>query len=415
MLTAVFGHHFTDIHNAVPVSVGFTTQQFLAFFLYWLCHIPFTLLRPNQVKWLFTVKMFTVVPACIGLFIFCMVNTKAQLGNALPKSATLGGAGWFWIYAINSGIGNFANIITNQPDFARWAKYRGASIWSQLFASPISVTFAATLGILATSAINNVWGLELWNQWDLLSAIMVRYPRADVKFAVFLCAFFWAVLVMATNIAANMIAFGSDSSMLCPRYINMTRGQFLGLVLAWAMCPWKILFSAATFTNFLGGYIIFMASAVGIMIADYFFISRGNIVLKYLYSGDKTNPHYYYTYGWNIQALIAYVVGVCLPLPGFIGSLGAHVSMTATNLGHLGWCLSFVVSIVVYIAICRVWPTQNQKAMNKLNLRFEELTAEEFIYTGDAVYGRSMDRDSLDRRDDLENAVQISVSGEKKS
>ena len=131
MLTAVSREKFSSIPNRVSVSVGFTTQQFLAFFLYWLCHIPFTLLRPNQVKWLFTVKMFTVVPACIGRFIFCMVNTKANLGGALSKStaATAGGTGWFWMYAINSGLGNFANIITNQLEFSRWSKYRWVSIW----------------------------------------------------------------------------------------------------------------------------------------------------------------------------------------------------------------------------------------------------------------------------------------------
>ena len=67
-----------------------------------------------------------------------------------------------------------ANIITNQPDFSRWSKYRYASVWSQLFANPVSVTMSATFGILATSAINNVWGLQLWNPWDLLAAIMER-------------------------------------------------------------------------------------------------------------------------------------------------------------------------------------------------------------------------------------------------
>jgi len=91
---------------------------------------------------------------------------------------------------------------------------------------------------------------------DLLDAIMTRYPTSGVRFAIFLCSSFWALLVLGTNIAANMIPFGADSTLLLPRYINITRGQFLGLVLAWAVNPWKILHSAQTFTNFLGGYII---------------------------------------------------------------------------------------------------------------------------------------------------------------
>ncbi|EXJ94881.1 hypothetical protein A1O1_03280 [Capronia coronata CBS 617.96] len=398
MLNAVFGDSFRNLHNSIPASVGMTSAQFIAFFLYWLIHIPFTLLRPYQLRWLFTVKMCTVVPACFGLFIFCMANTKGNIGGGLPgapasKSTSFA---WFVVYAFNSGLGNTANLITNQPDFSRWAKYKYASVWSQLIANPISVTINASLGILATSAINHSWGLQLWNPWDLLDAILLRYPTSSVRFAVFLCATFWALLVLGTNVAANMIPFGSDSTMLLPRYINMTRGQFLGLCLAWAVNPWQILRSAEVFLNFLGGYVIFMAAAVGIMVADYYVLTKGNIFLRHLYDGNKANPHYYYHKGWNVQAYIAYVVAVAIPFPGFCGSLGANVSETAMNLGHLGWCLSFVVSIVVYIAICYVWPTRNQKVIKSMNLKFEEMAGVELDpatipnYHGAVIQGREV-------------------------
>ncbi|TFK50769.1 putative allantoin permease [Heliocybe sulcata] len=375
MLTAVFGHYFTDIPNHIPASIGFTTQQMIAFLIYWFCHLPFTLLRPYQLKWLFTLKMCTIVPTCVGLFVFCMVNTRGNLGSGLPRSSAVSASqwGWFWMYAINSGLGNTANIITNQPDFSRWSHDRWASIWPQLIANPISVTISASFGILATSAINNVWGLQLWNQWDLLDEIMKRYPRPDVRFAVFLCATFWALLILGTNVAANMIPFGSDSSMLLPRYINITRGQFLGLVLAWAVCPWKIMHSATTFTNFLGGYGLFMASVVGVLCADYYVITRGNIAVEHLYDGSRTNPRYYYTHGWSIQAYIAYIAGVALPFAGFLGNLGVRVSPVAVNMGHIGWLLSYFVSIAVYVGICWVWPTPMQRAVREGGLSWEAM------------------------------------------
>ena len=40
-------------------------------------------------------------------------------------------------------------------------------MWSQLLSNPIAVTLSASLGILSTAAINNAWGLALWNQWDV--------------------------------------------------------------------------------------------------------------------------------------------------------------------------------------------------------------------------------------------------------
>ena len=151
-------------------------------------------------------------------------------------------------------MGNTATLITNQPDIARWSKTKTGAMWSQLFSNPIAVTFSASLGILSTSAINTNWNLALWNQWDLLDAIMTRYWTAGTRTAVFLAAAAWSISILGTNVSANMIPFGSDASMLAPRYITIPRGQLIVECLAFAICPWKILASAATFTTFLAGY-----------------------------------------------------------------------------------------------------------------------------------------------------------------
>lgn len=396
MLTAVFGSAYTNIPNHISPSAGFTTQQMLAFFLYWLIHIPFTLLRPNQLSWVFTLKMCTIPPAYIGLFIYCMVATKGQMGSALPAAERVSKSqfSWFIMYAINAGVGNTANTITNQPDYARWSTTRWAVVIPQVIANPISVTISSTFGILATAAINNVWGLELWNQWDLLDEIMIRNWRPDVRFAVFLCAAAQALLVLGTNVAANMIPFGSDSTMLLPRYINMTRGQFLGLCLAWAVNPWKILYSAATFTNFLGGYGLFMAAVVGPTVVEYYVLAKGNVFISELYNGTKENPYYRYTKGWNINAYVAYLAGIALPFAGFTGTLGASVSEAGVRLGHIGWLLSFFVSGIVYFVMCKIFPTPAQRAVKEQGLGWEELSHRQadILIEGVSQQGSSLDK-----------------------
>lgn len=374
MLRAVFGHNYTDIPNHITKSMGITSAGMLAFFLFWLVHLSLTFFRPYQLREFFWFKAIIMLPAIWGLFIFCMVNTKGNIGlGHLASKSGSDGWGWFFMYSINSGMGNTATLITNQPDIARWSKTKTGAMWSQLFSNPIAVTLSASLGILSTAAINNAWGLQLWNQWDLLDAIMTRYWSAGTRTAVFLAAAGWSVSILGTNIAANMIPFGSDSSMLFPRYLTIPRGQFLVNCLAFAICPWKILVSASTFTTFLSGYGLFMASIVAIMVCDYFLLTRGNVFISHLYNGSKDNDHYYYTRGWNLQALFAYIVGIALPFPGFVGTLGPKVSPAATKLGQLGWILSFVSSFIVYYAVCQVFPTQNQKRVSEANLAFEEM------------------------------------------
>jgi nucleobase:cation symporter-1, NCS1 family len=73
---------------------------------------------------------------------------------------------------------------------------------------------------------------------------------------------------LGTNIAANLISFGSDVALLWPRCIGMKRGFFLVEFLGCAIVPWKILSSAAVFTKFLSGYGLFTSSVVAIMLPE---------------------------------------------------------------------------------------------------------------------------------------------------
>lgn len=71
--------------------------------------------------------------------------------------------------------------------------------------------------------------------------------------------------------------------------------------------------------------------------------------------------------------MIAYVVGVALPFPGFVASLGAKgVNAGGQELFDLGWLLSFFVSFILYYAICRVWPTKNQIMIRQEGLGWEQ-------------------------------------------
>ena len=113
-------------------------------------------------------------------------------------------------------------------------------------------------------------------------------------------------------------------------------------------------------------------------IIDYL-LTRGNVFIGHLYNGSPTNKHYYYHVGWNLQASIAYLCGIALPFPGFVGTLGANVSTGATDLGRLGWIMSFSVSFIVYFVICKVWPTENQRLIKEMGLTWEEKSGDEVI------------------------------------
>lgn len=62
-------------------------------------------------------------------------------------------------------------------------------------------------------------------------------------------------------------------------------------------------------------------------------------------------------------------------MTGFIGTLGAPVSAAATDVGHLGWLLSFTISFFSYGVICHFWPTRNQRIVKEMGLAWEEMAS----------------------------------------
>lgn len=59
----------------------------------------------------------------------------------------------------------------------------------------------------------------------------------------------------------------------------------------WALCPWIIIQSGATFLSFMGAYSIFMAPIAGILCCDYWFIKHRKYDVPALY--DPRGIYYY--------------------------------------------------------------------------------------------------------------------------
>lgn len=85
-------------------------------------------------------------------------------------------------------------------------------------------------------------------------------------------------------------------------------------------------------------------------------VRKGNIDISDLYS-ERVDARYYYTFGTNLRAVAAFIIGFTVPLPGFIGSFGTTtVSVAASRMYALGWALSFVVGGLVYWILCLIFP-----------------------------------------------------------
>ncbi|KAL7421102.1 hypothetical protein Q5752_003986 [Cryptotrichosporon argae] len=406
MLSCIFPS-FKNMDNTIPVSQGISTQNMIGFFLAFVFTIPFMAIHTQKLRYVFYVKSFLLPVVGMGIVIWATTANGGVSAGAIAadyeRPTTIVYA--FSIVAqFNSCMGSNSALLVTVPDLARYAKGKRAQIIGQLLGLPLSIVCAA-FGCITTSAVANMWGVSYWNTYDLLAGILDHTYTGKSRAGVFFAAAAWAFATFGTSIACNITPFASDVTCLLPKYINIVRGQFLCLVVAFAITPWRILTSATTFLTFLSGYSIFQGSVVSIMIVDYFFVRRGNLDVAAMYTGAPGGK-YYYSCGVNVRAVLAFVAGFALPLPGFIGSFGtAVVSPAAARMFDLGWPLSFAVGGATYYAACRLFPVPGQQDCAR---PFEDMVDDDWVlpdgqarqYLGVARDGEAADAGSAGEMDD---------------
>lgn len=123
--------------------------------------------------------------------------------------------GWGIMYGITAVLGAWGSGTLGQSDWTRYAKRRFAPTLSQLLAAPLTITVTAMIGIIVTSAANDVLvssqsGTEtVWSPIILLVDLQEMYrssPRARAG------VFFASLGMVATQLSVSGFSSLSSSS-----------------------------------------------------------------------------------------------------------------------------------------------------------------------------------------------------------
>lgn len=356
MIRAIWNNWRPDnIHNGIPAS-GTNTVMFASFFLFWAGSLPAIWFPVHKIRHLFTVKAFFVPTAGIAFFIWAIVRAKG-IGPIVHQPGTAHGSelGWQMVKGIMSSIANFATLIVNDPDFARFAQKPRDALWSQLFTIPIGFAVTSFIGIIVSSSSTVIFGGDpIWNPLDLLERFLIEGGSGQ-RFGVFIIATAFTLAQLGTNIAANSVSAGTDMTALLPRFLNIRRGGYICAAIGLAMCPWNLLKSSNSFTTYLSAYSVFLSSIAGVIVCDYYVVRKGYMEIKELYSGKRTGP-YYYTLGIHWRGYAAYIAGILINVVGFAGAIGRKVPAGATYVYDLNFFCGFIVAGAVYVALCKAFP-----------------------------------------------------------
>jgi len=112
----------------------------------------------------------------------------------------------------------------------------------------------------------------------------------------------------------------------------------------------------------MSSYQIFLFSIVGIMLVDYYLITKGWFDIDALFSPSPEGK-YYYSYGCNPRAFAAYFVGVAVNFAGFLTNFGIIESTALTHSYYFSIFTTTTAAGGVYYLANVIWPQQSRVAI----------------------------------------------------
>ncbi len=339
----------TTLPQIFPDSFGLQTGPAICFFLFWLLNMFVVYLGVESIKKLLVFKAFFLPLAALAL-LFWAINAGNGLGPILSQPSKLSGPA-FWAYffpALTGMVGFWATLSLNIPDFTRYAKSQDAQIKGQIIGLPPSMTLFAFIGVVVTSATFIIYGETIWDP-------VVLAGKFENKLLVSVAMIAVAISTLATNIAANIVSPANDFSNLSPTKINFRTGGYITGVIGILIFPWKLIADPNGYIfTWLIAYSSLLGPVGGIMIADYYFVRKQQLIVDELY---QQRGQYGFGNGFNSAAIIALLVGIVPNIPGFLLQIKL-ISSTAfpgwiSGLYHYAWFVGFIVSGFVYLLLMK--------------------------------------------------------------
>ena len=322
----------------------------ICFFAFWVLNMFVVYKGVDSIKKLLVFKAFFLPAAALALLIWAIVAAKG-LGPILNQPSKFNSSSEFFAYffpALTGMVGFWATLSLNIPDFTRYATSQKAQVKGQIIGLPPAMTFFAFVGVIVTSATAIIYGNK---EWDIVKVA----GKFDNKIMVTFAMIGIIISTLATNIAANIVSPANDFSNLAPQKINFRLGGYITGIIGILIFPWKLIADPNGYIfTWLIAYSSLLGPIGGIMIADYFFIRKKELVAKDLYESEGV---YKYSSGYNYKAIIALLAGILPNVLGFllqIKLLNANTfPIWLTHLYNYAWFVGFAVSAIVYYLLMK--------------------------------------------------------------
>jgi len=333
---------FAPAFGKMPAApfIGFGIFLFLTWWI--------TVMGSESIKYLEAIGSPVLIVLTIMLFVWSIMLASGggySFGDLLKATTDIdlvnksGGFAYVFLGGLTANIAFWATMALNIPDFSRYAKSQKCQFRGQLYGMPVMMAACAFIGAVFAQATKLVMGNAMFDPTAVL-------PLIDNAFIKFLVSIGVILATITTNIAANVVAPANGFSNVSPKRISYKVGVTAACIIAIAFRPWWIFGGAGSYIfGWLNTYGGILAPVAAIFIADYYIVKKRNLDVMALFQGK--DGRYWYSSGWNIKAIIAWVLGFILPTLGNFGV--TSLKWIAAN----GYVFGFVVAFIVYAILMK--------------------------------------------------------------
>lgn len=253
------------------------------------------------------------------------------------------------IGAIALVVSYFSGPVLNFGDFSRYGKTFEAVKFGNFLGLPVNYLGFSLLTVVCIAATLPIYGKLITDPVEMVG-------KLDNTFVVILGSLTLMIATIGINIVANFVSPAFDFSNVSPSKISWRMGGMIAAVGSIFITPWNLFNNPQVIHYTIDILGAFIGPLFGILIADYYFIKKQNVVVDDLYTLD-TQGSYWYKNGYNHNAIYALIPSVIIPilcvlLPQW------HV------LANFSWFIGMFLGLITYSIISIKLPVKYYKSIN---------------------------------------------------
>ncbi len=239
----------------------------------------------------------------------------------------------------------FSIVILSFGDYSRYVKNE-----SQLKKGNLSLIL--NLIIFSFSALFIVSGMDAFLKEDPenLTRILTNptdiLGKIDNLFLIVLALIFIIIASASTNLIVNFIPSQYTLINFLPFSLSVKSAGFIITIIGFVVgIFWLTFLSQVGALSFIDTFGAFFGPLFGIMISDFYYIQKGKLNNKDIYSLEN-NGIYYYSGGWHIKAVYSVILG-------FIFSASTIWNTNLMFLQSFSWIIGAFVSALTYYLLAK--------------------------------------------------------------